>query len=76
MKCQTVCTACNFCTENCPVKEVGGKLAGLNSSKSSGPDGIPATLFKCASYKIENSLTGVFRLSLQAGKVLFIVTTY
>ena len=57
-------------------EEVVGELAGLNSSKSSGPDGIPDTLLKCASYKIANSLTGVFRLSLQASKVLFIVTTY
>jgi len=43
-------------------EEVVGELAGLNSSNSGGPDGIPATLLKCASYKIANSLTMGFRI--------------
>ena len=53
----------------CATEEVEHILLALDKSKATGPDGISATMLKCTATSIAPSVTWLFNLSIQSGKV-------
>ena len=53
----------------CTTEEVFHLLASLDTSKSTGPDGISTCMLKSTAISIASSVTTLFNLSLQCGRI-------